>query len=106
MPGDDVDDASVAPIGERDLRDDEPSAYFAKPCSHGLVEPGMPAVQHPIEVGTLPQDQSVEAGAERLRVASDIAEPDAIELPGFDQDCDAARDIGLDARVRLTKASS
>lgn len=64
------------------------------------------AVQHPVQVGSLPEDGPVETGAECLRIPSDVAESDAIEVAGLDQDRDATRDPGSDAHPLLAEAAS
>jgi len=47
-----VDHHPIAEVGERDLRDDEPSADGCEPRRHGFMQSCVAAVQHPVQVGS------------------------------------------------------
>jgi hypothetical protein len=106
VPSDDVDHATFSVEGERDLGHGNPTSDGREPPRHRLVKPRVPTIQHSIEPGALPEDRSIESSAKRCGIPSDVAEADAVEATGLDQDRNIPRDPGADADVLLTLSAS
>ena len=106
MPGEDVDDASFAIAGERDLREGQPSADGSEPLSSRLVHARVPAIQESVELVAAPEELPIEPSTKRARDLSDLAERHAVQAASFDRHDHASWDAGELSEVNLAKAAA
>ena len=105
MPGQDVDDAALAEMGEGHLRNGQPSVELGKPAGHRLVHLSVATIREPIQVAALPSDETLEAGIQRSCDGSNLAEPDLIEPSVLDQGYDSSRNARSDGDIPLSQPS-
>ena len=106
MPGQSVDDASLAERREGHFRLVAPAIERSESESHQLMESSMSRVDEPAEVATTPANRQIDACVQSARDRLEISDPDstnALTLRGLD---DSTRDIRSDGDFALRSAAS
>lgn len=83
MPCDDVDDAALAEVAERDLRPRGPPRGAEHP-RHLLVHPGVAGREHSVERGPAPPKHDLDPHLEHDADASEEGDRDPLDVPALD----------------------
>src|SRR5258705_12718791 len=84
VPGQNVDDASLAVDCKRDLRFGNPASPASKATCHLLVQRRVASVEEPVQIARAPAGSQMNAYVERLRHGTDVREADELGMAAFD----------------------
>ena len=103
VPGNDINDASLAVCHKGDLGQREPSSDVPEPPEHGLVHQCVAAIYQSVQVGAAPAEHPLEPSIEDTCHSTHVAERNVIQAAGFDPHDDPTRDSCGHRDIRLSK---
>jgi len=106
VPGDDVDNAAVAVVRERDLRPKRPPRQTAEPAAHVFRECRMPGAHEPIELRVPGSRQQLGADLQRGGNPTDDRHHNVVERASLDPRDRPAGNAGGVGEVKLAPAAA
>lgn len=91
MPGKDVDRAALAEDRERDLGLDDPLREGGQPPNERFRDTGVPRIEKPIEIRSLPSRDEIDLRIERREEPAQNGEARPVEEPTLDSRCGRGR---------------
>ncbi len=98
VPGNKIDDASLAEVVERNLGDDVPTGV-AEPTRDLLAHRSMAAMQEPIEVAATPSRDDIDANLEGGSGRPDRAQGGGIQMAALKQGVSGSRNAGPNSHI-------
>jgi hypothetical protein len=106
VPGEEVDDTSLAVDREGDFRPDDPAGHPVELRDHRVMHRCMRRVHEPIEVSGSPTGNDIDSNIERSTRIPQRVERERSDVPAFQPGDRRARHASCERQVRLAPAAS